>query len=92
MSSHNLRFGLKIKKIGIPLQTPVLLYIKVGYKLIRAIIITQTCYPNKPTVSGGHLMLLLGSIYAKLKKGNNVPYNLGLYNLGPKIDIAHINA
>ena len=26
MSTHNLCFGAKIRKIGIPLQTPVLLY------------------------------------------------------------------
>ena len=26
MSTHSLRFGAKIRKIGIPLHTPVLLY------------------------------------------------------------------
>ena len=29
--THNLCFGAKIRKIGIPLQTPVFLY-KVGFK------------------------------------------------------------
>ena len=32
MSTHNLCFGAKIRKIGIPLHTPVLPHIKVGYK------------------------------------------------------------
>ena len=31
MSTHNLCFGAKIRKIGIPLHTPVFFYIKVGY-------------------------------------------------------------
>ena len=31
-STHNLRFGPKIIKICIPLHTPVLLHIKVGFK------------------------------------------------------------
>ena len=30
--THNLCFGAKIIKIGIPLHTPVSLYIKVGFK------------------------------------------------------------
>ena len=32
MSTHNLCFGPKIRKIGIPWHTIVLLYIKVGFK------------------------------------------------------------
>ena len=32
MSTHNLCFGTKIRKIGIPLHTPVMLYKKWGYK------------------------------------------------------------
>ena len=40
--THNLCFGAKIRRIGIPLHTPVLLY-KSGYK---GIYITWTCYPD----------------------------------------------
>ena len=40
MSTHNLYFGAKIRKIGIPLHTPVLLY-KVGFKRVY---ITWTCF------------------------------------------------
>ena len=40
MSTHNLCFGVKIRKIGIPLQTPVF-YIKVGFK---GVFITRTCF------------------------------------------------
>ena len=40
MSTHNLCFGAKIRKIGIPLYTPVLLY-KSGYK---GVYITRTCF------------------------------------------------
>ena len=39
---HDLCFGAKIRKIGIPLHTPVF-YIKVGYK---GLYITRTCYPG----------------------------------------------
>ena len=39
-STHNLCFGAKIRKIGIPLHTPVLLY-KVGF---RGVNITRTCF------------------------------------------------
>ena len=50
-STHNLCFGSKIKKIGIPLY-----YIKVGYKRVY---ITRTCYRDtndKPdiTIAVGH--------------------------------------
>ena len=41
MSTHNLCFGAKIRKIGIPLHTPVFLYIKVGFKWVY---ITQTSF------------------------------------------------
>ena len=34
-------FGAKIRKIGIPLYTPVLLYIKVGFE---GVYITRTCF------------------------------------------------
>ena len=40
MSTHNLCFGAKIRKIGIPLHTPVLLY-KSG---IQGVFITRTCF------------------------------------------------
>ena len=44
MNTHNLCFGAKIrKKIGIPVHTPVLLYIKVGFK---GVFITRTCFRN----------------------------------------------
>ena len=42
-STHNLCFGAKIRKIGIPLYTPVLLY-KVGFK---GVFIARTCYPDE---------------------------------------------
>ena len=42
MSTHNLCFGSKIRKIGIPLQTPVF-YIKVGFK---GVYITRACFPD----------------------------------------------
>ena len=38
MSTHNLCFGAKIRKIGIPLHTPVLLY--------KMVYITWTCFPD----------------------------------------------
>ena len=44
-STHNLCFGAKIRKIGIPLQTPVLLY-KMGFK---GVYITRTCFRDART-------------------------------------------
>ena len=41
-STHNLCFGAKIRKIGIPLHTPVFLY-KVGFK---GAFIARTCFPD----------------------------------------------
>ena len=41
-STHNLCFGAKIRKIGIPLQTPVFLY-KSGFK---GVFDTRTCFPD----------------------------------------------
>ena len=41
MSTHNLCFGAKIRKIDITLHTPVLLYIKVGFK---GVFIAGTCF------------------------------------------------
>ena len=38
MSTHNLCFGAKIRKIGIPLHTPVLLY--------KSGVILRTCFPD----------------------------------------------
>ena len=32
MSTHNVCFGPKIRKLGIPLQTPFFFYIKVGFR------------------------------------------------------------
>ena len=46
MSTHNVCFGSKIRKLGIPLQTPVLLYIKVGFTPLRG----YTCH--------GHVFLM----------------------------------
>ena len=43
MSTHNLCFGAKIRKIGIPLHTPVLLYIQVGFK---GVFVARTCFPD----------------------------------------------
>ena len=42
-STHNLCFGAKIRKIGIPLQTPVLLY-KSG--VFKGVFIARTCFPD----------------------------------------------
>ena len=43
-STHNLCFGAKIRKIGIPLQIPsfFFFYIKVGFKEVY---ISRTCFP-----------------------------------------------
>ena len=43
MSTHNLCFGGKIRKIGIPLHTPVLLY-KSGVS--AGVYIARTCFPD----------------------------------------------
>ena len=42
MSTHNLCFGAKIRKIGIPLHTPVLLY-KVGFKGYSHVFLMYFC-------------------------------------------------
>ena len=42
---HNLCFGAKIRKIGIPQHTPVF-YIKVGFK---GVFIARTCFPDDHT-------------------------------------------
>ena len=42
MSTHNLCFGSKIRNLGIPLQTPVLLY-KSGFE---GVFITLACFPD----------------------------------------------
>ena len=41
-STHNLCFGAKIRKIGIALHNPVLLY-KMGFK---EVLIAWTCFPD----------------------------------------------
>ena len=46
MSTHNLCFGAKIRKIGIPLHAPVLLYKSGG---IMGVYITRTCFPDHYT-------------------------------------------
>ena len=46
MGTHNLCFGAKIRKIGIPLHTPVLLY-KVGFK---GVFIARTCFHDVLTL------------------------------------------
>ena len=43
MSTHNLCFGAKIRKIGIPLHTPQFFYIKVGFK---GVYFSWTCFPD----------------------------------------------
>ena len=42
MSTHNVCFGTKIRKIGIPLHTPFH-YIKVGFK---GVFIAHRCFPD----------------------------------------------
>ena len=42
MSTHNLCFGAKIRKIDIPLHTPVY-YIKVGFE---GVYIARICFPD----------------------------------------------
>ena len=67
---HNLCFEAKIRKIGIPLHTPVLLYIpqfcyiKVGYK---GVYIAQTCFPDEKH----HLypMFTVRHLYGLMMKG-----------------------
>ena len=44
-STHNLCFGAKIRKIGIPLQTPVFI-IKVGFKGVY-MFFSWTCFPDE---------------------------------------------
>ena len=47
-STHNLCFGAKIRNIGIPLQTPVLLY-KIGvkgYTFHGHVFLMQQCIPS----------------------------------------------
>ena len=46
MSTQNLCFVAKIRKIGIPLQTPVLLY-NSGVYTGKGVYITRTCYPDE---------------------------------------------
>ena len=43
-STHNVCFGLKIRKLGLPLQTPVFFYIKVGF---TGVYISRTCFPDE---------------------------------------------
>ena len=50
-STHNLCFGAKIRKIGIPLHTPVLLY-KSGVQ--GAIHYTDMFFPSEKNMSGKH--------------------------------------
>ena len=42
-STHNLCFGAKIRKIGIPPAYPSFFYIKVGFK---GVFIARTCFPD----------------------------------------------
>ena len=37
-------FGSKIRTFGIPLQTPVFLYVKVG---LKGVYILRTCFPDE---------------------------------------------
>ena len=54
MSTHNLRFRAKIRKIGLPLYTPIVLY-KMGFK---GVFIARTCYPDASDFSFlGHMMV-----------------------------------
>ena len=55
MSTHNLCFGAKIRKIGIPLQTPVF-YIKVWFK---GVLVARTCFPDDSTGLSGFRELVL---------------------------------
>ena len=47
MGTHNLCFGAKIRKIGVPLHSPVLLY-KVGFE---GVYITRTCFRDDLSVA-----------------------------------------
>ena len=53
MSTHNLCFGAKIRKIGLPLHTPVLLY-KNG---VQGVYITRICFPDDHVMSAGYTPL-----------------------------------
>ena len=48
-STHNLCFGAKIRKISIPLQTPVFICIKAGFKRVY---FSWTCFPDDAFLCG----------------------------------------
>ena len=50
-STHNLCFGAKIRKMGIPC-IPQFYYIKVGFK---GVYITRTCFPDVKNSPGLHI-------------------------------------
>ena len=52
-STHNLCFRAKIRKIGIPLHTPVLLY-KSG---VQGVFIARTCFPDADPKSPGMALM-----------------------------------
>ena len=55
-STHNLCCGAKIRKIGIPLQTPVLLY----KSRAEGVYIEWTCFPDVMGDSSGQLKFFVG--------------------------------
>ena len=65
-SAHNLCFGLKIRKMGIPLYTPVL-YTKVGCK---GELITWACFPDGPQMS---LCVRKPTIWVPTRSDTNKP-------------------
>ena len=71
-STHNLYFGAKIRKIGIPLHTPVVLYVKVGYK---GVYIIRTCFVMQPPFY--YIKVGVVGVYISLKcfpGANGVPF------------------
>ena len=79
MSTHNVCFGAKIRRIGIPLQTPVFffIYIKVGFK---GVCITQTCFPDEE--EGPHLLRHSygHASFSDKKKGHACRYCYKIFN------------
>ena len=67
-NTHNLCFGAKIRKIGIPLHTPVLLY-KSGFE---GVYISRTCFPDGLT-----LKLVDGNVeYSSIPKALTTTINM----------------
>ena len=81
-STHNLCFGSKIRKVGIPLHAPVLLK-KVGFK---GVYISRTCFPDATSLPCRQALTCLIHIYFRptmiLYKIDNIRELIG-----PKVNL-----